>query len=159
MVNKYLWYIQTYCYSSSLLTYIFSKIASKMFWCEEGHLSFGRMDVGFKANCPLVGPGSTGGLPSVAIFLRDHIPCLWSFGENHGKLLTVRSTSATGDWIWHFPFTSLRMQNCSATGGTTDRQSDIHGLPGIRTRNLWCCSRLPIRPLGRPFFRENTFLM
>ena len=43
------------------------------------------------ANCPLVGPGPLGGLPSDGVFLRDPSP---SFEENHGKLRTTRPTSA-----------------------------------------------------------------
>ena len=35
--------------------------------------------VGFKANCPLVGPGITGRVPSVGVFLRDPRPYLRKF--------------------------------------------------------------------------------
>ena len=34
------------------------------------------MDVGFKANCPLVGPGPIGGMPSVGVLLREPTPYL-----------------------------------------------------------------------------------
>ena len=39
-----------------------------------------------KANCPLVGPGSIGGVPSVGVFLRD--PCLYlsEFRRKLGKI-------------------------------------------------------------------------
>ena len=33
-----------------------------------------------------------------------------SFGENHRKLRTARSTSATGNWTWHLPSTSFWAQ-------------------------------------------------
>ena len=36
------------------------------------------------------------------------------FGENHGKLRTTRSISATGDWTRHFPFTSLESRTGQA---------------------------------------------
>ena len=32
-----------------------------------------------KGNCPLVGPGLIGGVPSVEVFLRDSIPYLCEF--------------------------------------------------------------------------------
>ena len=35
--------------------------------------------IGFKANCPLVGPGPIGGMPSVGVFLRDRSPYLSEF--------------------------------------------------------------------------------
>ena len=55
-----------------------------------------RVGCRFESNCPLVGPGTIGGIPSVGVFLRDPIPYLRKFGENHGKLRTARLTSATG---------------------------------------------------------------
>ena len=54
-----------------------------------------RLVVDFKANCPLVGPGPIGGMPSVGGFLRDPSPYLHEFRENYGKLQTARSTSTT----------------------------------------------------------------
>ena len=41
--------------------------------------------VGFKANCPLVGPGLIGGVPSVGIFLRDPSPYLLEFWRKPRK--------------------------------------------------------------------------
>ena len=41
--------------------------------------------VGFKANCPLVGPGSIGGMPSVEAFLRDLSPHLREFRRKPQK--------------------------------------------------------------------------
>ena len=35
-----------------------------------------RLAVGFKAKCPLVGPGPIGRMPSVGVFLRDPSPYL-----------------------------------------------------------------------------------
>ena len=32
-----------------------------------------------KANCPLVGPGTVGRVPSMGVFLRDHSPYLREF--------------------------------------------------------------------------------
>ena len=43
----------------------------------------GWLIVGFKANCPLVGPGPIGRMPSVWVFLRDPTRIYTSFGENH----------------------------------------------------------------------------
>ena len=33
----------------------------------------------FESNCPLVGPGTTGGAPTVGVFLRDPSPYLREF--------------------------------------------------------------------------------
>ena len=33
----------------------------------------------FESNCPLVGPGTIGGVPSVGVFLRDPSPYLCEF--------------------------------------------------------------------------------
>ena len=44
-----------------------------------------RLVVGFKANCPLVGPVSIGGMPSVGIFLRDPSPYLSEFRRKPRK--------------------------------------------------------------------------
>ena len=46
-----------------------------------------------KDNCPLMGPGPIGGMPSVGVFLRDSSPYLCEFQR---KLRTARPTSATG---------------------------------------------------------------
>ena len=43
----------------------------------------------FESKCLLVGPGTLNGMLTVGVFLRDP-------RENHGKLQTARSTSATG---------------------------------------------------------------
>ena len=75
--------------------------------------------VGFKSNCPLVGPGTTDGVPSTGIFLRDPnlIRIYASFGENHRKFRTARSTSATG----FEPGTSrLPVLSVTATGGANE---------------------------------------
>ena len=39
----------------------------------------------FKANCPLVGPGHTGEVPSVGVFLRDSTPYLCEFRRKPWK--------------------------------------------------------------------------
>ena len=38
-----------------------------------------------KANCPLVGPGTVGGVPSVEVFLRDPSPYLLEFWRKPQK--------------------------------------------------------------------------
>ena len=43
--------------------------------------------VGFKANCPLEGPGSVGGIPSVRVFLRDPRKYLCEFRRKPPKTL------------------------------------------------------------------------
>ena len=53
------------------------------------------LDCRIKANCPLVGHGPVGGVPSVGIFLRDSRPYICEFRRKPGKLRTTRSTSAT----------------------------------------------------------------
>ena len=49
----------------------------------------------YESNCPLVGRGTIGGVPSVGggSFLGILARIYASFGENHGKLRTVRSIS------------------------------------------------------------------
>ena len=49
-----------------------------------------------KSNCPLVGPGPAGGVPCLELS-RILARIYASFRENHGKLQTDRSTSATRD--------------------------------------------------------------
>ena len=50
------------------------------------------------ANCPLVGPGTLGGMPFVGVSLKDPSPHLREFRrKTHGKLRTTRSTKATGN--------------------------------------------------------------
>ena len=66
-----------------------------------------------KGNCPHMGPGPTGGVPSVWVFLRDPNPIYAWFGENHGKLRTARFTSATRDWSWHLPSTSFESRTAA----------------------------------------------
>ena len=51
----------------------------------------------YESNCPLVGPGSIGGLPSVGVFLRDPSPYLAEFRRKPRKNRTARSRSGTGD--------------------------------------------------------------
>ena len=45
-----------------------------------------------------------------------------SFGENHGKLRTARSISATGVWTWHLPSSSFELYRW-ATGGALKRRN------------------------------------
>ena len=78
----------------------------------------------------------------MGVFLRDPSPYLREFRR---KLRTARSTSATEEWTWHLPSTSFWAQ--PLVGRRTD-SFDIHALPGIRTRDLWCSSRLSF-PLYR----------
>ena len=44
------------------------------------------MDVGFEFNCPLLGPGTIGGVPSVKVFLRDPSPYLPKFRTKPRKI-------------------------------------------------------------------------
>ena len=53
----------------------------------------------YESNCPLVGPGTIGGVPSVGAFLRD--PSLrdkiyGSFGEKQGNSEWLRRTARQG---------------------------------------------------------------
>ena len=57
-----------------------------------------------KANCPHVGPVSMGECPPWGSFKGILTRIYVRFGKNHGKLQTVRSTSAT----WHLPSSSSR---------------------------------------------------
>ena len=82
------------------------------------------------------------GVPSVEVFLRDLSPYLRMFRRKPRKLRTARSTSATWYWTWHFPSTSFWEKNRSAISGIKDREFDIHVLPGIWSRDLWCSSWL-----------------
>ena len=41
--------------------------------------------VGFESNCPLVGPKTIGGMPSVGVFLRDPSPYLRVFRKKPRK--------------------------------------------------------------------------
>ena len=45
----------------------------------------GWLVVGFKAKCPLVGPGPIGGMPSVGVFLRDPSKFLREFRRKPRK--------------------------------------------------------------------------
>ena len=47
-----------------------------------------------KAKCLHMGPVPTGEVVSFGVFLRDPILYIHKFGENHGKLRTIRLTSA-----------------------------------------------------------------
>ena len=71
---------------------------------------------GFKTNCPLVGSGHIGGVPTVRVFVRVLARLYVSFRENYGKLRTARSTSVTEVLTWHLPSSSLECYH-SATGG------------------------------------------
>ena len=53
--------------------------------------------VEFKVNCLTGEPRPMGGMPSAGVFLRDLSPYFRKFRENHVKLQTVKSASATGD--------------------------------------------------------------
>ena len=63
--------------------------------------------VGFNSNCLLVGPGAIGGIPSLGVFLRDPSRIYANLRENHEKLRTVKSPSATKNRIQHLPSTSF----------------------------------------------------
>ena len=64
---------------------------------------FGGGGVGVKADCLKKGPRSIGGMPSEGVF-KGILACIFaSFGENHGKRRTARSTSATVNFSRHFP--------------------------------------------------------
>ena len=43
------------------------------------------VDCTFESNCPLVGPGTVGGVPSVRVFLRDPITYLREFQRKPWK--------------------------------------------------------------------------
>ena len=82
----------------------------------------------FKANCPLVGPGPIGAVPSMGGLSKGS--CIYaSFREKHGKLQTSRSTSATRVRTWHFPSTSFE-RYYSATGGAMSN--------GENKNNFYC---------------------
>ena len=51
-------------------------------WCFKYGLLVGCM---FESNCPLVGPGTIGGIPSVRVFLRDPSPYLREFWRKPRK--------------------------------------------------------------------------
>ena len=65
----------------------------------------------FESNCPLVGPGTIDGMPSVGVFLRDPSPYLREFRKNHGKLRTARSTIVIKSWTWYLPSTRFEHRN------------------------------------------------
>ena len=48
--------------------------------------------VGFKANCPLVGPGPIGGVPPVGVLLRDSSPYLHEFRRKSFFYFGARGT-------------------------------------------------------------------
>ena len=73
------------------------------------------MDLGLWGECP-----SWGSLLGI-------IACIYaSFGENHGKHRTARSTRATEDWTWHLPFTSFERRTAPPLGGR--HQFSLHNL-------------------------------
>ena len=99
---------------------------------------------GFKVNCPLMGPGRIGGVSSVGVFLRDPSQYLSEFRRKPRE-----NSERLGQQVWLGidPGTSrLPASKCRITlplmGPRTD-SFNIHVLPGIRTQELWCSSRLP----------------
>ena len=78
-----------------------------------------------KANCPLVGPGTVGRVPSMGVFLRDPSTYLREFRRKNGKLRTARSTSTIGDWTLHLPSTSLEHRNASLLIGRDKREKKV----------------------------------
>ena len=72
----------------------------------------------FKVNCPLVGFGPVGRMPSVGVFQRDSSLYLLEFWRKHGKLGTARLISATGDRTWHLSSTSFEHRTAPPLVGT-----------------------------------------
>ena len=66
-----------------------------------------------------------------------------SFRENHRKLRTARSASATGDWTWHLPFTSFKRRNTQALVGLrTDSLTSIP-YPGFKPGTFGASAGFP----------------
>ena len=61
----------------------------------------------FKSNYPLVGPRIIGSIPSLGPFEGILTRIITSFGKNHGKLRTDKSTTANGNQTRHLPTTSF----------------------------------------------------
>ena len=54
-----------------------------------------------------------------------------SFGENQGKLRTAKTTSPTGNLIWHFPSTSFERRIAPPlVGPLVDKSNITHKLGG-----------------------------
>ena len=96
-----------------------------------------------KANCPLVGPGLVGGVPSMRVFLRD--PCLYIFEFRRKPQKTPNGyvDKRKGGLNLAPPVYQFRSQNHAATGGAKDRQywhpcltRDSNPLPWLNV-GLW----------------------
>ena len=77
-----------------------------------------------KVNCPLLGPGPTGGVPSVGVFLRD--PSLYLRKFRWKPLKTPNYKVDKHDWRLNLepPVYQLWVQNLSATGGAQPEIGD-----------------------------------
>ena len=70
----------------------------------------------FKANYPLVEPGSTGAMPFVGIFIRDPSSYLCEFRSKPRKIPKARSTRATRDWTRYLRSTSFERRTTPPWG-------------------------------------------
>ena len=78
-----------------MVTFFPTFVCTKMYirciksrWLNEHHLQYSfswLVDCRCKANCPFVGPGPIGGVPSVGVFLRDPSPHLLEFRKKPRK--------------------------------------------------------------------------
>ena len=85
-----------------------------------------RLDVGlccrFKANCPLVGPGPIGRVPSVGGSFKWILARIYAnFEENHRKLRTASLTSATEVGTWHLESTNFESSTAQPLVGSSVR--------------------------------------
>ena len=93
-------------WQSEIWNSTFSSMISGLGWV--------RLVCRIKAYYPLVGPGPVGGMPSVRVFLNTYLllipssyPIFTHISVEARKFQTARSTSTTGDWIWHLPTISF----------------------------------------------------
>ena len=103
----------------------------------------------FKSNCPLVRPGTTGGMPSWWSFEWILTRIYTSIRENHGKLRTTRSTSVTGNKTRHLPSISFEQRNALPLLGLGYRRNRLfwihYSLSWWRCYSMSCPREIPTK--------------
>ena len=111
----------------------------------------------YESNCLYEGSETKGGMSSVGkvVFLRDRSPYLRSFRENHEKLWRARSTSMSGDWIWHLLPTNFNYRTALPLEGQIRMRTFLKS-PNCIFKQIFLESHISLYPFLHNYFKRDA---